>query len=160
VIAIVQTKEAYRKSTDGAEWNGGQFDGKIRVPIFDPRILDATLLRSLAHETTHACLTMLGHWPAWLQEGVAQKLSGDTLSAAQMRNLADQARQGKLPRLSNLKQDWSRMDAQHAAEAYALSLAAVEMFWKDNGPEGMRSLLRNPEKLPQVTAELDRKLGL
>jgi len=103
---------------------------------------------------------MLGHWPAWLQEGVAQKLSGDTLSAAQMRNLADQARQGKLPRLSNLKQDWSRMDAQHAAEAYALSLAAVEMFWKDNGPEGMRSLLRNPEKLPQVTAELDRKLGL
>jgi len=34
------------------------------------------------------------------------------------------------------------------------------MFWKDNGPEGMRSLLRNPEKLLQVTAELDRKLGL
>jgi len=160
VIAIVQSKEAYRKSTDTAEWNGGQFDGKIRVPMFDPRVVDSTLLRSLAHETTHACLTMLGHWPAWLQEGVAQKLSGDTLNTAQQRKLADLARQGKLPRLSNLKQDWSRMDAQHAAEAYALSLAAVELLWNDSGAAGVRNLLRNPDRLPQATAELDRRLGL
>ena len=160
VIAIVQSKDAYRKSTDTAEWNGGQFDGKIRVPIFDPRIVDSTLLRSLAHETTHACLTMLGHWPAWLQEGVAQKLSGDTLNAVQQKKLAELARHGKLPRLSNLKQDWSRMDAQHAAEAYALSLAAVELLWSDSGAAGVRNLLRNPDRLPQATAELDRRLGL
>jgi len=160
VIAIVQSKDAYRKSTDTAEWNGGQFDGKIRVPIFDPRIVDSTLLRSLAHETTHACLTMLGHWPAWLQEGVAQKLSGDTLNAVQQKKLAELARQGKLPRLSNLKQDWSRMDAQHAAEAYALSLAAVELLWSDSGAAGVRNLLRNPDRLPQATAEFDRRLGL
>ena len=68
--------------------------------------------------------------------------------------------QGKLPRLSNLKQDWSRLDAQHASEAYALSLAAVELFWNDSGRDGVQNLLRNPERLPQVTAELDRKLGL
>lgn len=160
VIAIVQSKEAYRKSTDTAEWNGGQFDGKIRVPMFDPRVVDSTLLRSLAHETAHACLTMLGHWPAWLQEGVAQKLSGDTLNPAQQKKLADLARQGKLPRLSNLKQDWSRMDAQHAAEAYALSLAAVELLWNDSGAATVRNLLRNPDRLPQATAELDRRLGL
>jgi hypothetical protein len=160
VIAIVQSKEAYRKSTDTAEWNGGQFDGKIRVPMFDPRVVDSTLLRSLAHETAHACLTMLGHWPAWLQEGVAQKLSGDTLNPAQQKKLADLARQGKLPRLSNLKQDWSRMDAQHAAEAYALSLAAVELLWDDSGAAGVRNLLRNPDHLPQATSELDRRLGL
>ena len=80
VIAIVQSRDAYRKSTDSAEWSGGQFDGKIRVPVFDPKVLDRSMLRSLAHETAHACLTMLGHWPAWLQEGIAQKLSGDSLS--------------------------------------------------------------------------------
>jgi hypothetical protein len=160
VIAIVQSRDAYRKSTDAAEWSGGQFDGKIRVPVFDPRVLDKTMLRSLAHETAHACLTMLGHWPAWLHEGIAQKLSGDSLSAAQMKKLADVARLGKLPRLSNLRQDWSRMDADHAAEAYALSLAAVELFWQQSGADGVRDLLRNPDKLPQVTAELDRKLGL
>jgi hypothetical protein len=160
VIAIVQSRDAYRKSTDTAEWSGGQFDGKIRVPAFDPRVVDKTMLRSLAHETAHACLTMLGHWPAWLHEGIAQKLSGDSLSAAQMKKLTDLAKQGKLPRLSNLKQDWSRMDADHAAEAYALSLAAVELFWQESGEAGVRSLLRNPDRLPQVTADLDRKLGL
>ena len=118
------------------------------------------MLRSLAHETAHACLTMLGRWPAWLHEGIAQKLSGDSLSAVQAKKLADLARQGKLPRLSNLKQDWSRMDADHAAEAYALSLAAVELLWQESGEEGVRALLRNPERLPQVAADLDRKLGL
>jgi hypothetical protein len=160
VIAIVQSRDAYRKSTDSAEWSGGQFDGRIRVPVFDPQILDRNMLRSLAHETTHACLTMLGHWPAWLQEGLAQKLSGDSLNAAQMKKISGLVQQGKLPRLSNLKQDWSRLDAEHAAEAYALSLAAVELFWQESGEDGVRNLLRNPDRLPQVTADLDRKLGL
>ena len=118
------------------------------------------MLRSLAHETTHACLTMLGHWPAWLQEGIAQKLSGDSLSAAQMKQITGWVHDGKLPRLSNLRQDWSRLDADHAAVAYALSLAAVELLWQDSGDDGVRNLLRNPDRLPQVTAELDRKLGL
>jgi hypothetical protein len=160
VIAIVQSRDAYRKSTDSAEWSGGQFDGKIRVPVFNPKVLEPSMLRSLAHETTHACLTMLGHWPAWLQEGVAQKLSGDSLNAAQMKKVADLVRQGKVPRLSNLQQAWSRLDAEHAAEAYAVSLAAVELFWQESGEDGVRNLLRNPERLPQVTADLDRKLGL
>jgi hypothetical protein len=160
VIAIVQSRDAYRKSTDSAEWSGGQFDGKIRVPVFDPQVLDRSMLRALAHETAHACLTMLGHWPAWLQEGIAQKLSGDSLSAAQMKKITGLVQQGKLPRLSNLKQDWSRLDADHAAEAYALSLAAVELFWQESGGDGVRNLLRNPDRLPQVTADLDRKLGL
>ncbi len=160
VIAIVQSRDAYRKSTDAAEWSAGQFDGKIRVPVFDPQVLDQSMLRSLAHETTHACLTMLGRWPAWLQEGIAQKLSGDTLTAAQMKKINEWVREGKLPRLSNLRQDWSRLDSEHAAAAYALSLAAVELLWKDAGDDGVRNLLRNPDQLPQVTAELDRKLGL
>lgn len=160
VIAIVQSRDAYRKSTDSAEWSGGQFDGKIRVPVFNPKVLEPSMLRSLAHETTHACLTMLGHWPAWLQEGVAQKLSGDSLNAAQMKKVADLVRQGKVPRLSNLQQAWSRLDAEHAAEAYAVSLAAVELFWQESGEDGVRNLLRNPERLPQVTADLDHKLGL
>jgi len=160
VIAIVQSREAYRKSTDAVEWSGGQFDGKIRVPVFDPKVMVPSMLQTLAHETAHACLTMLGYWPAWLHEGIAQKLSGESLTAAQMKKIAGLVQQGKLPRLSNLRQDWSRLDANHAAEAYALSLAAVELLWKDSGDDGVRNLLRNPERLPQVTAELDRRLGL
>ena len=33
LVAIVQSREAYHKTTDAAEWNGGQFDGRIRVPV-------------------------------------------------------------------------------------------------------------------------------
>ena len=160
VVAIVQSRDAYRKTTDSAEWSGGQFDGKIRVPVFDPKVLDKEMIRSLQHETTHACLTMMGRWPAWLQEGIAQKLSGDTLTPAQRKQITGWVHDGKLPRLSNLRQDWSRLDTAHAAVAYALSLAAVELLWQDSGDDGVRNLLRNPERLPQVTAELDRKLGL
>src|SRR5579862_6710815 len=33
IVAIAQSPEAYRKTTDAAEWSGGQFDGRIRVPV-------------------------------------------------------------------------------------------------------------------------------
>jgi hypothetical protein len=160
LVAIVQSREAYHKSTDAAEWNGGQFDGRIRVPVAASQGMDAALLRIFAHESTHACLSMMGRWPAWLQEGLAQKLSGDVLSAALRGKLEKMAKDGKLPRLENLHQDWSRMDTDHAVAAYALSLAAVEMFYESYAAYGVRNLVNNPDKLASVTADLDRRLGL
>jgi hypothetical protein len=160
VVAIVQTREAYRKTTEAAEWNGGQFDGRIRVPVFDGQGVDAALRRTLSHEMTHACLSMLGRWPAWLQEGLAQKLSGDTLTPALRQKVADMARQGKFPRLDNLGQDWSRLDTEHALAAYALSLNAVELFYENYSQYGIANLLRNPDRLGAITADLDKRLGL
>jgi hypothetical protein len=160
VIAIMQSRDAYRKTTDAAEWSGGQYDGRIRVPVGGGQGVDASLRRVLAHETTHACLSMLGHWPAWLQEGLAQKLSGETLTAVAKARMAAMIADKKMPKLENLGQDWSRLDTNHATVAYALSLAAVEMFYKDYAQYGLVNLIRNPERLAQVTAELDKKLGL
>jgi hypothetical protein len=160
IVAIAQSRDAYRKSTDAAEWNGGQFDGRIRVPLFDGQGLDAAMRRTLAHETTHACLSMLGRWPAWLQEGLAQKLSGDTVSPALRQKLIAWAGEGKLPRLGNLGQDWSRLDTEHAVAAYGLSLAATELFYQNYGGDGVRNLLHNPARLDAVTADLDQHLGI
>jgi hypothetical protein len=160
LVAIVQSRDAYHKSTDAAEWNGGQFDGRIRVPVAGGQGMDAPLLRIFAHETTHACLSMMGHWPAWFQEGLAQKLSGDTLSPAMRAQLERMARDGKLPRLENLHQDWSRLDTAHAMAAYALSLAAIEMFYQNYAAYGIRNLVNNPNKLASITADLDKRLGL
>jgi hypothetical protein len=122
--------------------------------------MDASMRRVLAHETTHACLTMLGRWPAWLQEGMAQKLSGDTLTPALRQKIAAMASAGKMPRLGNLKQDWSRLDTDHAVAAYALSLAAVELLYENYGTDGVANLVRNPERLTAITADLNKKLGL
>jgi hypothetical protein len=160
LVAIVQSREAYHKSTDAAEWNGGQFDGRIRVPVAASQGMDAALLRIFAHESTHACLSMMGRWPAWLQEGLAQKFSGDVLSPAIRAKLEKMAKDGKLPKLENLHQDWSRMDTDHAVAAYAMSLAAVELFYENYAAYGVRNLVNNPDKLASITSDLDRRLGL
>jgi len=160
IMTIVQSREAYRKATDSAEWNGGQYDGRIRVPVMSGQSMDASMQRVLAHETTHACLTMLGEWPAWLQEGLAQKLSGEALAPAIRAKLTAAAADGKLPRLENLRQDWSRLDTEHATLAYALALAAAEMMYETYGNDGVRNLMRNPERLPAISAYLDKQLGL
>lgn len=160
VVAIVQSRDDYRKATAAAEWSGGQYDGRIRVPVFNGQSLDANVRRTLAHEITHACLTMLGRWPAWLQEGLAQKLSGDTLKPEIRQKLVAMAQQKKLPKLGELGQNWSGMDADHATLAYALSLAAVETFYQDYANYGIGNLLRNPERLNTITADLERRLGM
>lgn len=164
IVAIAQSPEAYRKTTDAAEWSGGQFDGRIRVPIApgtgQGSVVDATVRRTLAHEITHACLTLTGRWPAWLQEGLAQRLSGDSVSPALRAKLAEWSKEGKLPRLANLGQDWSRLDTEHAIAAYGLSLEAIETFYASYGADGVRNLLRNPDQLAAITAELDKRLGL
>lgn len=160
LIVIVQSREAYHKSTDAAEWNGGQFDGRIRVPVAGGQGMDPALTRIFAHESTHACLSMMGRWPAWLQEGLAQKFSGDVLTSSLRAKLEKMAKDGRIPKLENLHQDWSRMDTDHAVAAYALSLAAVEMFYQNYAAFGIRNLIGNPEKLSSITADLDKRLGL
>jgi hypothetical protein len=160
LVGIVQSRDAYHKSTDAAEWNGGQFDGRIRVPVAGGQGMDPALLRIFAHEGTHACLSMMGHWPAWFQEGLAQKLSGDVITPLLRAKLEKMAKDGKLPRLENLRQDWSRLDAEHAVAAYALSLAAMEMFYQSYSAYGIRNLVNNPQKLAEITADLDKRLGL
>jgi tetratricopeptide (TPR) repeat protein len=162
IVAIAQSPEAYRKTTDAAEWSGGQFDGRIRVPVGPGQgsVADATIRRTLAHEITHACLTLTGRWPAWLQEGLAQRLSGDSVSPELHAKLAEWSQQGKLPKLANLGQDWSRLDREHAIAAYGLSLEAVDTFYASFGAAGIRNLLHNPDRLAAMTADLEKRLGL
>ena len=159
IVTIAQSKEAYLKTTAAAEWSGGQFDGRIRVPVFEGRTMDPELRRTLAHEVTHACLTMLGRWPAWLHEGIAQATSGQTLSAAEGAAAVQQARAKKMT-LSKSAEEWGALDADSARVAYSLALHAINVYRQENGSSGLRNLLRNPERLAQITADLDRRLGL
>jgi len=116
VIAIVQSRDAYRKSTDTAEWSGGQFDGKIRRAGL--RTANSDQACSFAGARNRSRLPHhAGTLAACCRKESRRSFPAIRLSAAQLKKIADMTRQGKLPRLSNLKQDWSRMDAEHAAEA-------------------------------------------
>ncbi len=119
---------------------------------------------TLAHELVHACLTSIpsgsAPWPAWFQEGLAQKLSGDTLSAPVRDQLRQLAQTHSIPRLENLRQNWSRMSTQNAVAAYSLALAAADALYDNYASYGIRNILTNPDTLPRITANLDAKLGL
>jgi tetratricopeptide (TPR) repeat protein len=158
IVAVVQTRQAYRTGTNAAEWSGGQFDGRIHVPVLNGQAMDDNMRRVFAHETVHACVAMLGTWPVWLHEGLAQKYSGDSLSPAARQKIAQMIAAHELPKLENLGQSWSAMDTAHAAAAYAVALAAVESLAED--PSAVRNLLRNPSRLSAVSADLDKRLGL
>lgn len=160
IVTIAQSMDSYKKTTAAAEWSAGQFDGRIHVPVFDKGSLDANTRRTLAHETAHACLSMIGRWPAWLHEGVAQYISGKTLPAQEREVIAQLARAHKVPSLAKLDGDWSGFDAVNARLAYNVALRAVEIFKADFGAFGLRNLLKNPDRLPYYAAEIDKRMGL
>ena len=158
IAVIAQTREDYMRATGAAEWSGGQFDGRIRVAVLEGDPGGAVTRRALAHEVVHACLAATGNWPAWLHEGLAQKLSGESLSEPRRAAIRAVAKENGLPRLANLSQSWSRMSSGHAAMAYATSLFAVELFYRHHAAFGIRNLLRNPDQLERVMTDLDRRL--
>ena len=160
IPVIVQSREAYLRTTGAAEWSGGQYDGRIHVALVEGNAIGPETRRVFAHEIVHACLANLGRWPSWLHEGLAQKLSGDVLSDASRSELNELIQRHAVPKLENLADGWSHMDAARARVAYHLALAAADALYDNYAAYGIPNLLRNPERLPQVTAELDRKLGL
>ncbi len=158
LAVIAQTREDYLRSTGAAEWSGGLFDGRIRVALLESDPGGPVTRRALAHEVVHACLAAVGNWPAWLHEGLAQRLSGDQLSAPRATALRAAAKAGELPKLSVLSQSWSRMSSGHAAMAYAASLYAVDLFYQHHAAYGIRNLLRNPDQLPRFMMDLDNRI--
>jgi hypothetical protein len=164
IPAIVQSRENYLRSTGAAEWSGGEYDGRIHIAWTDGPQVGPQMQRALAHELVHACLTSIpsgsAPWPAWLQEGLAQKLSGDTLPAGIRDQLRQLAQTHAIPKLESLHQDWSRMSTQNALAAYSLALLAADALFDNYASYGIRNVLNNPTTLPRITADLDAKLGL
>lgn len=137
LTVIVQTQEAYRAATGLGEWNGGLFDGRVRVP-FSGGEAGAALRRTLAHELVHACLARRGIRERWLHEGLAMRLSGERPPAT----LLAEAR--KLDRLP----EWDVAKPEQVRLFYAWAWLAVEHLYQTRGEAGVRQLLRNPAAAP------------
>lgn len=163
IVAIVMERQTYLRSTGAAEWSGGWFDGRIHISWNGEKTVGPDMRRGLAHELVHACLTSIPagarQWPAWLQEGLAQKLSGDRLDSATRMQLQKLIQAHQAPSLEELHPDWSSMSPAQARLAYNISLASADALVDLYPNEGLRNILRNPDRLDQVTAELDKKLG-
>jgi len=163
IIAIVQTRDSYLRSTGAAEWSGGLYDGRIHIAWTEGNEVGPQARRALAHEMVHACLFSIpsgsGPWPAWMHEGLAQKLSGDTLPAATREQLRRLAQAHRVPRLEELRHGWSGLSIENARLAYNMALAAADALYDNYANYGIRNILNNPDTLARITADLDKKLG-
>ena len=74
VVLIYGADTFWKLRQETPEWVSGQFDGKIRVPLPDAQMDQATVRSILFHEYTHALIHDLagGHCPLWLNEGLAE----------------------------------------------------------------------------------------
>jgi hypothetical protein len=86
------------------------------------------------------------------------RMAGETPPAEARKTILQMGKEGKLPKLGVSSGSWQSMSAQQAALAYTLSWVAVDKLMEINGEAGLRNLLNNPETLPRVAADLDRRL--
>ena len=83
ITTLLYPNQAFREVTQAAEWVGGLYDGKIRVPLGGLKHLHRGAKRVLTHELTHAVIhsKSRGRSPRWLHEGLAQYSDGTKLDS-------------------------------------------------------------------------------
>ncbi len=144
IITIVQSRDQYQLGSSPAEWSGGYYDGRIHLSSSGG--IDPKIERASAHELVHACLASIPSgatpWPAWLQEGLAQRFSGDTLQPSDREELSQLVSAHRMPDLEHLATDWFCLPRQGAVAAYNIALAAADSL----GDHEIRELLSAPQK--------------
>ena len=95
ITVLLYPNREFREVTQAAEWVGGLYDGKIRVPLGGLARLDERARRVLRHELTHAVVhsKSRGHAPRWLHEGLAQVAEGRRLSDGDLDGVREQLSQ-------------------------------------------------------------------
>ncbi len=96
ITVLLYPKRDFRAVTQSAEWVGGLYDGKIRVPLGGLKQLNPVAAGLLNHELTHAIVhaKTRGNCPRWLHEGLAQRFEGRELTRAQLQQVAEQLTDG------------------------------------------------------------------
>jgi tetratricopeptide (TPR) repeat protein len=144
IAVVLYPDEVFQDVTKMPGWVGALNDGKIRFPMKGLTRVDDTVRAILKHELTHSFIRLktAGNCPLWLNEGLAQYLSGD--SSRSFLPLAKQAvAQKRFPELRNLEGPFIGMAADRAAWAYQESLMATEFLMKSHGLTDVQRLLEN-----------------
>lgn len=139
LVVLIYSAESFRTlRQETPEWVGGQFDGKIRVPLPSGQ-LDTPMVKSiLFHEYTHALIEDLttGHCPTWLNEGLAD-YEGARQQPRMLLKLREAHEANRLIPWSSLSDQFSFSLAHDAVslgyeQSYSLAHYLVERygFWR------------------------------
>jgi tetratricopeptide (TPR) repeat protein len=145
IPVILLTNQEFFDVTGSPEWAGGVYEGHIKVPVdkYDSRLLRIVL----AHEYVHAVIydRLSYRCPWWLNEGLAQYMSGDTDGNNKKLELASRfitKAKGSVPRLEKLPGNLLKKgDGNQVILAYSLALSAVKYFMEQFGHSDMKYAL-------------------
>ena len=148
-------RESFAKVTGLDSWAGGAFDGTVRLPVGDLAKELHSMDMLLRHELTHAFVDAAptrGTVPGWLNEGLAQFLSGEApIVTARAK---DVLATGAVP-LASLTGTFSGMsDTAAVARAYTQSLIAVQAIADRYGERMLADLLGDLSDDPEPGAEV------
>lgn len=139
LVALIYSAENFRKlRQETPEWVGGQFDGKIRVPLPSAGLAPAMVRQILFHEYTHALINDLskGQCPIWLNEGLAE-YEGRTQAEGTLVQLRQAREAGRLIPWPDLSAGFSTsLSATEVALGYQQSYSIVAYlasrygFWR------------------------------
>lgn len=141
ITVILYTRQAFRDVTGVPDWAGALNDGRIRVAAEGIDSVPDALARSLKHELTHSFLFQKtqGRCPTWLQEGMAQWISGRRIGPDAAQLLAIHQSSGKS--LRSIEGNWMNMSNAESWFAYGWALATVETIQEQFGADGINRLL-------------------
>jgi tetratricopeptide (TPR) repeat protein len=131
IVAVLYTEKQFRDITRAPEWSGGQYDGRIRVPVAGASQTPELFERVLTHELTHAVVAGIvqRRVPTWLNEGLAQHFDGTDPQAARRRMKV----LGRSIPLKSLERGFTHLNAMDAQVAYDESLLAVGIMFDRPG---------------------------
>jgi tetratricopeptide (TPR) repeat protein len=131
VVAILYTEKQFRDITRAPDWSGGQYDGRIRIPVAGAAQQPALFQRVLTHELTHAILSRIAPRgvPSWLNEGLAQYFDGSSADQAQRRLRSSPRR---IP-LTSLERGFGHLNGADAQIAYDESRLAIGVILERPG---------------------------
>jgi hypothetical protein len=131
ITVLLYPTRQFRDVTRSAEWVGGIYDGKIRVPLGGLTKLTTDAKRVLTHELTHAIVhsKSRGNAPRWLQEGLAQMAEGKRPLRRDLQSIAKQLNQSP-------PDQWGSL-----AFSYPLSLAVCQYLSTRSGFDSLVELV-------------------
>ena len=139
---ILYTNQAFMDITRAPSWSGALNDGRMRIPVEGLSSMTDELARVLKHELTHSFVEQKtgGRCPVWLQEGIAQFMEGKR-SHANAKALSVAFENHMEFSLLSYETSWLNLPKDAASNAYAWSLAVVEMMITVDGIDDLERIL-------------------
>jgi tetratricopeptide (TPR) repeat protein len=146
IVAVLYTERQFRDITHAPVWSGGQYDGRIRIPVAGAEQDEQRFEQVLVHELSHAVVAGIAPRgvPHWLNEGLAQYFDGTSADGARRRMKA----LGQSIPLRILESGFGGMNSRTARVAYDESLLAVDVMAERPGFGWIRLLHRLGEGEP------------